>query len=68
MPNDIRNQEDVEEEGANEGDPLNVHGQHNPVEESYRVVASDLKPFLRSKLDAYKILSVEGQLFLPPYD
>jgi hypothetical protein len=33
-----------------------------------RVVASDLRNFVKSKQDLYIILTIEGQLHLPPYD
>jgi len=32
------------------------------------VVASDLRNFVKSKQDLYIILTIEGQLHLPPYD
>jgi len=31
-------------------------------------MASDLRNFVRSKEDLYVILTIEGQLHLPPYD
>jgi hypothetical protein len=33
-----------------------------------QVVASDLRNFVKSKQDLYIILTIEGQLHLPPYD
>ena len=33
-----------------------------------KVLASDLRNFVKSKEDLYVILSIEGQLHLPPYD
>ena len=38
---------------------------HNNVT---KVLASDLRNFVKSKEDLYVILSIEGQLHLPPYD
>ncbi len=32
------------------------------------MVASDLRNFVKSKQDLYIILTIEGQLHLPPYD
>ena len=32
------------------------------------MVASDLRNFVKSKEDLYIILTIEGQLHLPPYD
>jgi ssRNA-specific RNase YbeY (16S rRNA maturation enzyme) len=46
--------------------PLNVTT--NQYSGMSRVVASDLRNFVKSKQDLYIILTIEGQLHLPPYD
>ena len=69
MPNLIRNAED-------EDQSLDLKPQHQPtlpVRTNYhtkvsQVVASDLRNFVKSKEDLYVILTIEGQLHLPPYD
>ena len=49
-----------------ESAPLNVTT--NQYSGMSRVVASDLRNFVKSKQDLYIILTIEGQLHLPPYD
>ena len=46
--------------------PLNVTT--NRYSGMSKVVASDLRNFVKSKQDLYLILTIEGQLHLPPYD
>lgn len=45
-----------------------IHASTNYHTRVSKVVASDLRNFVRSKEDLYLILTIEGQLHLPPYD
>ena len=45
-----------------------VRTQTNARSNVTQVMASDLRNFVKSKEDLYVILSIEGQLHLPPYD
>ncbi len=40
----------------------------NAYSNTAQVVASDLRNFVKSKQDLYIILTIEGQLHLPPFD
>jgi hypothetical protein len=44
--------------------------ERNPIHEptSSRVMTSDLSKYIKSKDDIYDILTIEGQLHLPPFD
>ena len=66
-PNEIRNADPAAEEEKEE-ETIPVRGIHMVHEETVKVLASDLRPFFNSKRDFYRILSIEGQLYLPPYD
>ena len=67
-PNFIRNAENEESfDPSIGGDPV-LRTQTNVRSKLRKVVASDLRNFVKSKEDLYIILTIEGQLNLPPYD
>ena len=68
QPNEVRNAEEVEEVEEEKEETVPVRGIHMVHEETIKVLASDLRPFFNTKKDYYRLLSLEGQLYLPPYD
>ena len=69
LPNFIRNveEDDFSNDILSRAEPvLRTHTNHHT--QVKRVMASDLRNFVKSKEDLYIIMSIEGQLHLPPYD
>jgi hypothetical protein len=69
QPNFIKNAEDEDQsfdlKGRQEPTLRANTNYHSKVSQ---VVASDLRNYVKSKEDLYIILTIEGQLHLPPYD
>ena len=69
QPNLIRNasQYDESEDPTIQPEPV-IRMNSNSNTRMSQVMASDLRNFVKSKEDLYIILTIEGQLNLPPYD
>ena len=71
VPNFIKNADDEDQsfdlKPTQQKEPA-INVRTNYYTKVSQVVASDLRNYVKSKEDLYVILSIEGQLHLPPYD
>ena len=57
-----------QQQQQSEQEKANLRVTVNQYSKTAQVVASDLRNFVKSKQDLYIILTIEGQLHLPPFD